>query len=331
MATTENKGHVDMHVHVVGNGLRGSGCWYRLNWYRRRAAEFMLWCIGYRGDLDDADFDVQYGNYLATRVRESSLSHAVILAHEEVYHEDGGKMDFGSFHVSNDHVLWLGREHPDFLPAVSIHPARKDACQELERCVAGGAVMVKILPPSQNIDCSRPQYRDFFKLMADLRLPLLAHSGGEYTVPVVDKKLFSPQLFRQPLECGVTVIAAHFATRSGPKFMEKDYLPGFLKMLREYPHLFGDNSALNTLNRSHGLRTCLESEWMARTLHGSDFPVPVSGHWARFRSLLQADQVREAHRTPNILERDYQLKRAMGFSDSTFTRIWDLIPTSRPA
>lgn len=137
-----------MHVHVVGNGRRGSGCWLRLKGYRRIAGEFMLAKTGMKVGLAAEDFDSLFGSYVANMVKESSLSHAVILAHEEVYHEDGGKMEFGTFHVSNQHVLELARQHPELLPAVSIHPARKDACQELERCLEGGAAMVKILPPS---------------------------------------------------------------------------------------------------------------------------------------------------------------------------------------
>ena len=38
----------------------------------------------------------------------------------------------------------LAREHPEFLPAVSIHPARPDALQELERCIAEGAVITAL-------------------------------------------------------------------------------------------------------------------------------------------------------------------------------------------
>ena len=52
--------------------------------------------------------------------------------------------------------------------------------------------------------------------MAEARLPLLAHTGGEHTVPVVNAALADPKLLRLPLECGVTVIAAHCATKSGP-------------------------------------------------------------------------------------------------------------------
>ncbi len=322
------RGPIDMHVHLVGNGRNGSGNWMSLRWHRRLAGEFMLRGIGLKADLTDHDFDDNYAAYVAQLVRESSLSHAVILAHEEVYHDDGGKLQFGSFHVSNDWILTIGKRHPELLPAVSIHPARKDALQELDRCIEAGAVMVKILPPSQNIDCSRPRYADFFKLMEQARIPLLSHTGGEYTVPVINKKLFSPQLLRQPLDLGVTVIAAHSATRSAPSWMEKDEMPGFLAMLREYPHCYGDISALNTPNRSHGLKTCLEPAVMAQMIHGSDYPVPISGLWAKLRGLIDADTAATAKAQRNLLERDYLLKQAMGFSSGVFTRVWDVLRQS---
>jgi uncharacterized protein len=322
---------LDMHVHIIGNGRSGSGCWSRLNWFRQFTSHIMLRSIGLPMSLDAIDFDERYAEHVAREVGQSSLAHAVILAHEEVYHEDGQKRNFGSFHVPNDYVLSLGKKYPQFLPAVSIHPARPDACHELERCAEQGAVMVKILPPSQNIDCSRPAYRDFFKLMAALRLPLLSHTGGEYTVPVCDRRLFDPGLLRQPLDCGVTVVAAHFASRSAPAWIETDYLPAFLQMLKDYPQLYADNSALNTPNRSHVLRTCLREEWVDRVVHGSDYPVPVNGHWARWRGHVSRTAVTESHQSPNLIERDYLLKKHMGFPATSFTRMWDLLPPSAVA
>jgi predicted TIM-barrel fold metal-dependent hydrolase len=319
------RGPIDMHVHLVGNGRAGSGNWMNLAWHRRLMGEFMLHSIGLKADLTDNNFDDVYADFVAQLVQESSLSHAVVLAHEEVYAEDGRKLKFGSFHVSNDWALTIGKRHPNLLPAVSIHPARADALKELERCVQAGAVMVKILPPSQNIDCSRPPYREFFKLMAQAQIPLLSHTGGEYTVPVYRKKLFSPQLLRQPLDCGVTVIAAHAATRSAPAWWEADEMPDFLAMLKEYPHCYGDNSALNSPNRSHGLKTCLTPAVMAQLVHGSDFPVPISGMWAKLRGLIEADTATQAKATKNLLERDYFLKKEMGFTPSVFTRVWDLL------
>jgi uncharacterized protein len=325
MIPHSERGAIDMHVHLVGNGRQGFGNWMRLPWHRRIIGEVMLRGIGFRADLSDDDFDARYAAYVAQLVKESSLSHAVILAHEEVYRSDGEKLRFGTFHLSNDWVLEAARRHPELLPAVSIHPARKDALQELERCIEAGAVMMKILPPSQNIDCSLPQYRRFFELMAEAKLPLLSHTGGEYTVPVYNKSLFSPQPLRQPLECGVKVIAAHCSTRSAPSWWEQDELPGFLKMLQEYPHLYADNSALNSPNRSHGLKTCLLPEIQPRIIHGSDFPVPISGLWAKWRGLINANDLALSRETSNLIERDYLLKRSMGFTETVFTRVWDLL------
>ena len=59
---------------------------------------------------------------------------------------------------------------------------------------------------------------------------------------------------------------------------------------------------------------------MARIVHGSDFPVPVSGRWAGWRGLLPPDTVRAAAAIANPLELDYQLKLAMGFEPGVFTR-----------
>jgi hypothetical protein len=323
------RGPVDMHVHLLGNVHSGHGCWSRLNSYRKFCARYLLRGIGFDVELEAEDFDEQYAAFLARLVRESSLSHAVVLAHEEVYDEHGKKMDFGSFHTSNNWTLEAARRHPELLAAVSIHPARSDAIDELHRCAEAGAVMMKLLPPSQNVDCSRPAYRSFWEAMAKLRMPFLSHTGGEYTVPVVNRRLFNPEMLRLPLECGVNVIAAHAGTRSGLPGFEKNHVSTFLRLAEEFPNLFADTSALNTPNRSHGLKTCLRPEVQPRIVHGSDFPVPVGARWPRLRGLITGEQARGASAIGNVLERDYQLKVAMGFQPAVFTRIWEILRVSR--
>ena len=140
------------------------------------------------------DFDQLYIQRLLKLARESSLGAIVILAHELVYEADGRVMEGkGSFYVPNDYVLKLAREHPEFLPAVSIHPARPDALDELDRCLEAGAVMMKCLPNCQNIDCNDRRYLKFWERMAEARLPLLAHTGGEHTVPVIRKEFSDPR------------------------------------------------------------------------------------------------------------------------------------------
>jgi hypothetical protein len=62
-----------------------------------------------------------------------------------------------------------------------------------------------------------------------------------------------------------------------------------------------------------------------RLLHGSDYPVPCSGLWAALRGFVPWDTYRKWQDHPNILERDYQLKRAMGFDEAHFTRVASLL------
>ncbi len=94
-------------------------------------------------------------------------------------------------------------------------------------------MLMKCLPNCQNIDFSDRRFRQFWERMAEAGLPLLAHTGGEHTVPVINAALADPRLLRFPLECGVTVIAAHCATKSGA--FDPDYFDAWVAMLARIP------------------------------------------------------------------------------------------------
>jgi predicted TIM-barrel fold metal-dependent hydrolase len=257
-------------------------------------------------------------------MRGSSLSAAVILAQDNVHDENGKLMPgVGSFYVPNDYVLSLAQKHPEFLPAISIHPARPDAIEELNRCLDAGAVMMKCLPNCQNFDCSDKRYTKFWERMAEAKLPLLAHTGGEHTLPVVQPAYADPRTLKLPLEIGVTVIAAHSATKSG--LTDPEYFHIFAEMTTRYPNLFGDSSAFNVPLRGRHVAKCIQEPLASRILHGSDFPVPVNGLWAWLRGFISWKDYRAAQKNPNIIERDYQIKRAMGFPPQSFMRIRSLL------
>lgn len=310
----------DGHVHLVGNGLGGSGCWLRLGgvWHRV-LGEAMRRTIGLEAKVSARDFDESFVAHLAVMVAKSSLDAVLLLAQDEVYDEDGARMDFGSFHVPNDHLLKVCAGNPAFVPAVSIHPGRKDALEELERCLVAGARALKLLPNCQNVNCELPQYDEFWRRMAAAGLPFLCHTGGEMTVPVIHRAYQDPRILRRPLELGVTVIAAHCAGNS--HFLDRNYFGELLRLMEEFPRLYADTSALNSPIRSGVLRQVLASGRRERFLHGSDFPVPVGALWVRLRGLISTAQWREAGRIPNLLERDAYLKRAMGFEAGHFTRL----------
>jgi predicted TIM-barrel fold metal-dependent hydrolase len=159
--------------------------------------------------------------------------------------------------------------------------------------------------------------------MAEAKLPLLAHTGGEHTVPVVRKEYSDPRILELPLQCGVNVIAAHSGTKSG--LTDPDYFSVFTEMMKRFPNLYGDNSAFNTPLRGKHIPECVREPLVERMVHGSDFPVPIFGRWARMRGFISQSDFEKWERHPNILERDYQLKRTMGFPEESFTRISKLL------
>ena len=287
----------------------------------------MLSGVGLPRSALTGDLDGLYAEQLLRFVRLSSLDAAVILAQDEPRRDDGSIIEgAGSFYVPNSFVLRLAREHPEFLPAVSIHPARRDALDELERCLAEGAVMLKCLPNCQNIDWNDRRYTGFLERMAESGLILLAHTGSERTLPVIAPRLADPRVLTRALEVGVTCIAAHSGT--GTMLVDPDYFEVFAEMTRRFPRLYGDNSALAAANfrlRPSALQRLLEPELAARILHGSDVPVPVTGAVLWALGLLRWREWRETARLANPLERDAQIKRALGFGEDTFTRLARLL------
>jgi len=322
---------IDAHVHIVGTGTGGTGCWLRISGWRRAMAALMLRHVGLPANALTGDLDQLYVERLLELIRGSSLAATVILA-QELVHDDEGRpvKEAGSFYVPNDYVLRLAKQHREFLPAVSIHPARPDALEELERCLAAGAVMMKCLPNCQNINCNDRRFRRFWERMAETGLPLLAHTGGEHTLPIVRREYSDPRTLTLPLECGVTVIAAHCATKSG--LTDPEYFQVFAQMTHRFRNLFGDNSAFTVPIRGRHVPECTRSPLVERIIHGSDLPVPVYGHFPWLRGFITWEEFRRWEREPNVLERDYQLKRAMGFPAETFTRLWGLLRLSpKPA
>lgn len=317
---------IDCHVHVVGNGTGGTGCWYRPRGITRWGAPMMLRGVGLAPADLMGDLDRVYAERMLEFVRTSSLDAAVILAQDEPYQENGDVLaDTGSFYVPNDFVLGLARCHREFLPAVSIHPARRDALDELERCLDAGAVILKCLPNCQNIDWNNPRYTCFLERMASAGLILLAHTGSERTLPVVAPRLANPAVLTRPLEIGVTCIAAHCGT--GLYLLDPDYFDTFIAMLRRFPRLYGDNSALASVNfrtRPKAIRRLVAPEFAGRILHGSDVPVTVSGALLCAGGLISWSEWRRTAAILNPIERDVQLKRALGFGDASFTRLAEL-------
>ena len=119
------------------------------------------------------------------------------------------------------------------------------------------------------------------------------------------------------------VIAAHCGTSSG--VFDRDYFSDWVAMLDQFPNLYGDISALVSLNRCGHLRDCLEPDIAARIVNGSDFPVPVLGHRLRLQGAISHRKFHQIQRLPNPLERDLQFKKTLGFGEEVLTRAQSLL------
>jgi len=320
---------IDAHVHLVGDGSDGTGCWHRPRPAGRLLAPFFWHGMGLTRSAVGTDLDRAYLMRLVEYLRGSSLDAIALFAQEEVYREDGSRWEGrGTFFVPNDRVLGLARQESGILPVVSIHPARRDALAELDRCAAGGAVALKLLPNCHNVDCGLARYRPFWERLAALGLPLIAHTGAESVVDEVRRDLADPRTLRAPLAAGVTVIAAHCGIGSG--VVTPDYFPVFRAMLAEFPNLYGDTAAFALLNRCHRLRASLRPGVVARLVHGSDVPVPVMPFAGVLAGLLGIGAWWRLQRIRNPLERDYRFKRALGYPDAVFSRAERLLRRPGP-
>lgn len=313
---------VDGHVHLVGDESLGHGCRIQLRTaFQRLGARIMLRGIGLSPDLiRTGGLGKAYVERLLETVRSSSIDRALLLAHDYPRKANGEVIDsIWNFYVSNDAVLDLARKHGEFFAAASIHPARPDALDELERVHAAGARVMKLLPNCLNIDYSLPQYRRFFRRMGELGVVLLSHSGGEHTVPETCHAFADPRLLVHPLEQGVTVIAAHAGGKSA--LVDPDWSRETLSLLREWPDFYVDNSALVSLNRWPTLGKLREEGIIQRVIHGSDYPVPVFPVGARLAGLIDTATWLRLRAIANPLERDWQTKLACGFPADCGSRL----------
>ena len=142
-----------MHVHLSGNGKGGMDCWHRRRWIMRPFLRAGARDIGLECGFGDLRFDELYLKKLLQWVSESTLEAAVLLACDWVRDDQGAvRKDLSDLFVSNDEVFAAVKQSPKLLAGISVHPARPDALDELDRCAAAGAVLLKLLPCVQNVD-----------------------------------------------------------------------------------------------------------------------------------------------------------------------------------
>ncbi|MBI5364185.1 MAG: amidohydrolase family protein [Planctomycetes bacterium] len=284
---------LDVHTHVAGLGANGSGCSVNpemLTWaHPWKRAQFLVYAHAARiTDLErgDEQFAERLRALVASNPRHGRHG---LLAFDRHYRADGTIDEARTeMHVPNDWVFTLAARDPElFVPVCSVHPYRKDALQELERCAAKGAKLCKWLPNAMGIDPMDPKCDAFYAKAAELGVALLSHSGDEHAVDAEGAQdLGNPLRLRRALEHGATVVLAHCATLGegvdldDPSSQRVPNFELFLRLMGEERwkgRLFGEISAVVLANRATSVvGTLLErTDLHARLVNGSDYPLPA--------------------------------------------------------
>ena len=282
----------DAHAHLVGTGDSGSGVYVNpqmdsvLNpgQYARRLFFLNAGCAhDAPGSVDRAYVERMRNLVDALRPGVKLL----LFAFERSYDEQGQPdLERTPFHVPDGYARDTARAYPAYFEWVaSVHPYRRDCLEQLAKAKREGARAVKWLPSAMGIDPASPRCDAFYEQLRRLNLPLVSHAGEERAVLGREAHDFgNPLRLRRALDAGVRVVVAHCASLGQDKDLDRGGAPVesfelFARLMQEprYEKLvFGDIAAMTQVNRAGAhLASVLErSEWHARLLNGSDYPLP---------------------------------------------------------
>ncbi|MDD5630003.1 MAG: amidohydrolase family protein [Elusimicrobia bacterium] len=287
----------DVHAHLAAVPAPGNGCRLSPRLLRGPVATMVARVQGLPLGEPERANSLYLERLRGELANSRRVGRAVLLGMDGAY-DEAGRLDEArtDLLVSNDYVFQAAASAPElFLPGVSVNPRRADALDELERCAAKGAVLVKVLANAQSFDPGLPRYRPFYQALARLRLPLLAHVGFEFSLIGHDQSVGDLGRLVPALEEGVTVIAAHGAS-TGLFFREKHW-PLMRELAKRFTNFYSDVSALTLCNRvGQLLRIARHPELFARLLFGTDYPLPVfsypcllGGAWGGFAAARAAE------------------------------------------
>jgi predicted TIM-barrel fold metal-dependent hydrolase len=311
---------LDFHVHLFGIGDGGTGCHLsprqRAHWNFR----FLLKLLRLE---ENGTVDQEFVAELVRQLRASSTDRIVLLAHDGRY-DAQGRLDLASTnsYVPNDYLFQVVRDHPDlFIPCASINPKRRDATDELDRCAELGARVVKVHPPTQDVNPSDARFRSWYRRLAERRLVLMVHTGSEHASDVTDPSLTDPSHLRPALEEGCTVVAAHSGMGSflDPRPFRGDFFGHLVDLAAKFPTLYCDTAVLASLFRWRNLPRLLDEPALAtRLVYASDWP--FTSNAMVFWNRLRPRDVLSLSSETNLFERDHRLKRALGLTQDAFDR-----------
>lgn len=301
---------VDVHVHLAALPTAENGC----HLSRRMRQSLLFRWLARRLVSPAHDAAAANREYVARLEKELAASRyverAVLLALDGVYDERGNlARERTDFMISNDYLFEVTGASERLLPGVSINPLRRDALEELERCAARGAALVKVLPNVQRFDPADRRFKDFYRALGRLKLPLLIHTGWEFTLFAAEQSLGDPRRLALALEEGVTVIAAHGCSSGLVTYGRSRSV--LREWVRRFPNFYIDTSALTLPNRVGALfQLAALADLGDRLVFGTDYPLPVLCYPCLGAGALRA-YVR-ARRERNPFDRQWEVLRAVG-------------------
>jgi len=336
----------DAHVHLLGLGDGGSGAWVnpaRQAWsdpvsklqgmFYKNAA-----CAEVEGQVDAMFIHRLHGllEELPAGVK------AMIFAFDQAHDGEGQALpEQSTFFIPNLWAYRIARTWPErFAWVASVHPWRRDAVEAVEEVVKHGAVAMKWLPASMNIDPSSPLCDPYYDALAAAGLPLITHAGTERALVADEEQdLANPLRLRRALGRGVKVVMAHCASLGecpdldeGPSGPLVPCFELFARMMDEPAWrelLLADISGLTQTNRAGlPLQTTLEREdWHRRLVWGSDYPlagvVPLTSLSGLIAGGHLTDNEAEALHTlrlSNPILFDFVLKRTVRVGEARYGR-----------
>lgn len=319
---------IDIHLHIGGKG-NSSPCIMTNKFLLSPAYLYMVVRSGISLTELLKDHDAVLRTTMIERLNSApGIDFGVFLAFDSVYGENGEIDEENSnMVIPNDYVMDIARDNPKVLFGASVNPNRgvTEGMEELDRCIEGGAVLIKWIPNSQIFDPSDRRYEWFYKKLADENLPLLCHTGLEHAIPVVKTEyqaLGDPRKLRLALDMGVKVIAAHCATSLFP--WEKSYLDALSEMFDEGErrgwNLYADISAMCTLFRASIIDDILKKIPHNRMVLGSDYPIPVDNMSPKFVETLTLQEYLDIAKIDSPIEKNYRQLLAMDFPKEAMTK-----------
>lgn len=281
----------DAHVHHISRDVHPSWRSWSNPMRRLRTDIFMSGA----GVVWSGDVEQRYIERLERLVAHfpdgaSFFFYALDRAHDA---EGTPQPDQTPIHVSNESV-WktVQQSSANFVPVISIHPARSDAIEQLHHWAGRGVRYVKWLPSTMKIDPADPEHDAFYRTMRVHEMILLSHTGDEHAVEAADQELGNPLRLRRALEHGVTVVALHAASNGSFRDIDEpahasdsssasSRVPGIdllMRLMNEpaYGELFyAEISAITYFNHlDKPLRHLLERpDLHHRLINGSDYPL----------------------------------------------------------